>query len=102
VVVPSDGSQEGYGLVVTEAVACGAPLILSDIPVFREVMRGVDHPHQFFPARNTEALAKALRTELMPVNRDGQSKGEVAYSSDRMASGYLSLYKTLRGEISNA
>jgi glycosyltransferase involved in cell wall biosynthesis len=101
VVVPSDGSQEGYGLVVVEAVVCGAPLVLSDIPVFREVMRGVDHSHEFFPAGNTEALAKALRTELRPVNRDGQSKGEVAYSSDRMASSYLSLYKALRGEISN-
>jgi glycosyltransferase involved in cell wall biosynthesis len=35
VLVPSDA--EGFGLPVIEALACGAPVIASDIPVLREV-----------------------------------------------------------------
>jgi glycosyltransferase involved in cell wall biosynthesis len=102
VVVPSDGSQEGYGLVVTEAVVCGAPLILSDIPVFREVMQRVDHPHVYFPPGNAQALSNALRVELAQTEPECTRSGESDYSSDRMASGYLCLYKALRGDITNA
>jgi glycosyltransferase involved in cell wall biosynthesis len=35
VVLPSD--REGFGLPVVEAMACGTPVILSDIPALREV-----------------------------------------------------------------
>jgi glycosyltransferase involved in cell wall biosynthesis len=35
VLLPSD--REGFGLPVVEALACGAPIIASDIPVLREV-----------------------------------------------------------------
>lgn len=39
VLVPSEA--EGFGLPVIEALACGAPVIASDIPVLREVGGGV-------------------------------------------------------------
>ena len=35
VLMPSD--SEGFGLPVLEALACGAPVVASDLPVFREV-----------------------------------------------------------------
>jgi len=38
VMLPSDA--EGFGLPVVEALACGAPLMVSDIPVLREVGGG--------------------------------------------------------------
>ena len=40
VAVPSDGTQEGFGLTIAEAAAAGAALVVSDIPVFREVLGG--------------------------------------------------------------
>jgi len=39
VVVPSHG--EGFGLPVLEAMACGVPIVCSDIPVLREIADGV-------------------------------------------------------------
>jgi glycosyltransferase involved in cell wall biosynthesis len=37
-VVPSD--EEGFGLTPVEALACGAPVVASDVPALREVLDG--------------------------------------------------------------
>jgi glycosyltransferase involved in cell wall biosynthesis len=55
VVLPS--LAEGFGLPAVEAAACGAPVVLSDIPAHRETL-GDDA--LFFPPRDTSRLAEQL------------------------------------------
>ena len=50
-------SYEGFGIPILEAMAAGCPMVLSDIPVFREITesRGI-----YFPHDDTEATACAM------------------------------------------
>jgi glycosyltransferase involved in cell wall biosynthesis len=52
--------DEGFGLPVVEAAVCGAPMVLSDIPAFRELAPGA----AFFDPYDTAAIAAAIRDEL--------------------------------------
>jgi glycosyltransferase involved in cell wall biosynthesis len=64
VVIPSLG--EGFGLPAVEAAACGAPLVLSDLPAHRETMDGAA---LYFPPGDGRALASRLR-EVLSEPRD--------------------------------
>jgi glycosyltransferase involved in cell wall biosynthesis len=55
VVLPS--LAEGFGLPAVEAAACGAPVVLSDIPAHRETL---GDEAIFFAPRDVEALAERL------------------------------------------
>jgi glycosyltransferase involved in cell wall biosynthesis len=58
---PSAG--EGLGLPIVEALACGTPVVASDLPVFREVTAGA--ALALVPEGELEAgLARALRAAL--------------------------------------
>lgn len=59
VVLPS--LAEGFGLPAVEAAACGAPVVLSDIPAHRETL-GDDA--LFFPARDAAVLAERIEQLL--------------------------------------
>lgn len=62
--VASPSLVEGFGLPVLEAMACGTPVVCSDIPVFREV---AGEAALYAPPENTRAwtdvLQEALRRE---------------------------------------
>jgi len=60
---------ESFGMVITEALAAGTPVLASDIPGYRDVLRdGVDG--QLVPAGDPLALAEALRgLALEPARR---------------------------------
>jgi glycosyltransferase involved in cell wall biosynthesis len=49
---------EGFGLPAVEAAACGAPVVLSDLPAHRE---SLGEGGIYFPARDTAALTRALQ-----------------------------------------
>jgi glycosyltransferase involved in cell wall biosynthesis len=59
VVLPS--LAEGFGLPAVEAAACGAPVVLSDIPAHRETL---GNEALFFPARDAARLAEQLEQLL--------------------------------------
>jgi glycosyltransferase involved in cell wall biosynthesis len=52
--------DEGFGLPVVEAALSGAPMVLSDIPAFRELAPGA----AFFDPTDTAAIGAAIGDEL--------------------------------------
>ncbi|HVH10128.1 MAG TPA: glycosyltransferase [Gemmatimonadales bacterium] len=49
---------EGFGLTPMEAIACGRPVVVSDIPPHREFLGTTPH---YFPLGNDDALFAAIR-----------------------------------------
>jgi len=58
-VLPS--RAEGFGLPALEALACGVPAVVSDLPVLREVTGGLA---RYVPVGDAEELAAALAATL--------------------------------------
>jgi glycosyltransferase involved in cell wall biosynthesis len=64
-VYPSLG--EGFGLPLLEAMACGAPVVASDLEVFREV---AGNAAEYFDPRSPEDLVQTLERVLAPEQRE--------------------------------
>lgn len=99
VVVPS--SMEGFGLVIAEALVCGTTLLMSDIPVFHEVLDAAGATGRFFPRGDATALADSL-VEFpfaMPGDHVAAKAPPAAelqrLSAQTMADAYVSLYREL-------
>ena len=93
----SPSIYEPFGLAVGEAARMGLPLVLSDIPTFRELWDGVA---VFFPPRDAESLAATLdRLASDPHQR--RRLGESArrrsrrFTPEAQAEAMLSLYEGL-------
>lgn len=54
--------REGFGLGVAEAMACGLPVVISDIPSLRETFSGAA---SFFPPGNVEKLSEEILKFLL-------------------------------------
>ena len=78
VVLPS--LAEGFGLPAVEAAACGAPVIVSDIPAHRETLDGAA---LFFPAQNAPALA----SELEAIAGQAELRADLSERARRAVSG---------------
>jgi len=76
VVFPS--YYEGFGIPLLEAMAAQRPLVLSDIPVFRELTEGRG---AYFPPQNSEAMAALIGDVLSNAERQEQL---VAYGNERV------------------
>lgn len=53
--------NEGFGIAVVEAIACGLPALLSDIPVMKEI---TSENALFFDLKNPESLSKLIKELL--------------------------------------
>ena len=95
----STARYEPFGLAVLEAAQAGLPLILSDLPTFRELW---SNAAEFVPAGDAAGFAAACNRLLGdPAAR--QRSGEAAraragqYGMATMTKGYLALYRKLAG-----
>jgi len=100
VVLPSYTRRDAFGLVLLEAMAAGKPIVASDIPGIREVIRGAGI---LVPPRNPPKLAKAI-LEILSSNRSVKKmrvhaqKNIQRYSWKLMVKHYEQLYTKILSE----
>ncbi|MFN3387287.1 MAG: glycosyltransferase family 4 protein [Allosphingosinicella sp.] len=88
---------EPFGLAVLEAAAAGCPLILSDIPTFRELWSDVAF---FVPPRDEEGFTRAI-ADLVGDDFERAVMGRAAkeraarFTPDAMAAQMASIYRSL-------
>lgn len=98
----SGGDQEGLGLVVAEAMACGCPVLVGDVPGVRDLVDGDTGVR--VPAADHAALGQAI----IGLLRDDRRRAQLAeqarvrvlrqYAWPVVADGYARLLETLARE----
>ncbi|MEK7648535.1 MAG: glycosyltransferase family 4 protein [Patescibacteria group bacterium] len=94
-VLPSIDSSEAFGIAIIEAQACGKPVITSDLPGVRSVVRhGIDGLH--FSPSNPIELGEALYTLLsdealrMRMSSSARERALQNYSTDAVGKKFVS------------
>lgn len=88
---------EPFGLAVLEAASAGCPLVLSDIPVFRELWEEIAI---FVPARDEEGFTRAIANlvaddfERAVMGRAAKERAGL-YTADAMAAQMAAIYRSL-------
>lgn len=95
---------EGMALAPLEAMACGTPVLLTDVDGARESLPPGHLPHCLVPPEDPAALAAALTTLLgdpalrTELGRTGQSRTRAVFDVTRTAGAVLRLYEELVGQ----
>lgn len=89
--------EEGFGFPALEALACGTPVLASDIPVHREILGDAVW---FFEPDSIEALETELRNvlsspEIRTARRDSGLQRAGEYSWTSAAKKHLAVYRSL-------
>jgi glycosyltransferase involved in cell wall biosynthesis len=101
---PSTNTAEAFGLAALEAQACGVPIVASDLPGLRTVVRQGE-TGLLTPPKDVPALASALSTLLADRARR-EEMGHAArawaaskFSWDRHLDGLLTVYRQVRRQM---
>jgi glycosyltransferase involved in cell wall biosynthesis len=86
-------SIEGFGLPVVEALQCGARVLCSDIPVFREIAGDAAQYFDLSCPSTVKALADATILASQKVSK--RPEGLTRFSSESIAQQHVSLYSKL-------
>lgn len=95
--------REGLPKALLEAAACGRPIVATDVPGCREIVRHL-HNGLLVPARDAAALAQALRCLLeQPVLRAelgarGRTMAVDEFSEQQVVAETLAVYRSLDAE----
>jgi glycosyltransferase involved in cell wall biosynthesis len=94
---------EGFGIIILEAMAAGAPLIASDIGSFREILANGKNG-MLFKAGSADALSEAILSlyqnhGLRKKLADAALEAAKAYSWKNIAERYISLYHDLHAGV---
>jgi glycosyltransferase involved in cell wall biosynthesis len=91
-VVARDGDQEGLGLVSVEALACGCPVIASDLPAIRDA---VSHENNGLmvkpnsPGDLADAIERLLQDRALYQSIASQTRtSAIAFDWDKVCSNY--------------
>lgn len=99
-VLPSINQGEAFGLVLLEAMACGAPVIASNLPGVRDVFKNGEQGFYFMPG-NADELSKRILTILTGnvtadnFSRSARELAEQKYSWDKVRENLNKVYEDL-------
>ena len=97
-VLPVHGDAEGVPKVLLEAAACGRPVVATDVPGCREVVRHGGNG-LLVAARNSRALADSIMTLVedsarrIAMGSEGRRRAEVEFADSRINSETLAIYE---------